>query len=155
MSRRSDLGAGVLGEESEDVPVFFEGVGLAEGLDVFEECLDGSREREFGFFIGVGDFEAGVFGFEFQAFPLLRFERVRRSRAGGLAQALAVVAPFDEEAGVGGPAQPAFGVAFERFILPAGVGLDLPQNVDARHSGCPLKYGHYYGHYRSFAPTNH
>ena len=67
------LGCHVLDEEFEDVFVFLVGERFAEGLDVFEECLNGSskRQRLFVFNAWPGEFEAAVLRAQFKAFAFL------------------------------------------------------------------------------------
>jgi hypothetical protein len=52
----------VLSEEFEDVFVFLVGEGLAERLDVFEECFDGFLKRQRLVFVArTGEVEAAFF----------------------------------------------------------------------------------------------
>jgi hypothetical protein len=45
---------------------------LAEGLYILQEVLDRFRERQLFFIVSAAEFKPRLFGFEFQALPLLR-----------------------------------------------------------------------------------
>ncbi len=114
----------MLVEETEDVIVLLPGELLAERLDVFQETLDRTREREFFFFLDPGELKSARAGFEFETLAFLRFESFGGGDAGGGAEATAVLPPLDDvAAGTGAPLDPAPRVALERHVAPAASGL--------------------------------
>ena len=77
----------VFGKELENVLVFLMGLRLAKGLDVIEEVLHGLGKRQLiVLFLGCGDLEPALAGFQFQALAFLglrwpRMELCRPRRA--------------------------------------------------------------------------
>jgi hypothetical protein len=94
----------VFGKEFQDVRVLLVRERFAERADVLEELVDHCCERQgigLRLFFGNEDREPAGVRFEFETLSFLSFEGFGGSDTSGLAEATAIVAPFDQVATVG------------------------------------------------------